>query len=369
MLTAQDRKMLGRWLTTHAVVGSLLLALVSAIIACAPPAFRAGHPGTQRTLSKLRGQLDQGAEVVLIGNSLLDRGVHVRALRDNLLAAGRRSALLVQDGAVSAFFYLAIKNTAAAGQSTPRLVLIFIMADELAAPSRKTGGSQESVIKAASSPREPVYMRIVLRDLVADGRMTEAFLAGMRYLWPAYSCKGNIQDGIFEGLTSLPGKLLARIDRFARWPDYRTARVMLDRERRPRTPAGHEALVAAEREEETQVRSFTKYVGVSFLPEIERLCANRNIRLGFVRLKPNPALAAARPRRQEAIERHMQELKAYCDAHGMLFLDVSKDPNLDQGCFSSDDHMAAAGRDHLTPLVERYILDRLNERRIPRDER
>jgi len=357
VLKQSDRTELRRWLLAHAAAGLLALLVVSIAAAAAPPRFRGGHYTTQRTLAKLGSQLQEGADVLLLGNSLLERGIHAGAFRDDLAGRGCKAAVLVQDGAVSGFFYLVVKNYAAASKAAPRLLLIFIMDDELSAPSRRIDSSQESIIKAASLSREPVFMRLVLRDLLREGRVTEALLAGLRYVWPAYSCKGNIQDGIFEVMTDLPRRQLARMERFAEWPDYRSARVMVDRRGAaaggPRRPEP----APAEREEYVPTRDFSGSLASSFLPEMARLCAERGIRLGFVRLKPNPRIAAGRPLRYRAVDRYMADLKAYCDANDILFLDVSGDPNLNEACFSRDNHMAVGGRDYLTPIIERFVLD------------
>jgi hypothetical protein len=356
-LKEPDRTELRRWLLAHAAAGLLALLIVSVAAAKAPPRFRGGHYTTQRTLAKLSEQLREGIDALLVGNSLLERGVNVGTLRDNLAGRGCKAAVLVQDGAVSGFFYLVVKNYAAAHKEAPRLLLIFIMEDELSAPSRRIGSSQESIIKAASLSREPVFMRLVLRDLLREGHVTEALLAGLRYVWPAYSCKGNIQDGIFELMTDLPRRQLARMKRFAEWPDYQSARVMVDRQRAAgRTPQGPDP-TPPERKEDAPIRDFSGSLTSSFLPEMTRLCAERGIRLGFVRLKPNPRIAAGRPLKYKAVDRHMADLKAYCDANDILFLDVSGDPNLNEDCFSRDDHMAVKGRDYLTPVIERFVLD------------
>jgi hypothetical protein len=357
MLAHTDRRQLVKWLLTHALVGAATLAVVSHWAVTLARTDRYTRSMAMRNIRVFKRGLNHGADVALIGNSYLARAVRHEPLNKALAADDHRATLLAQPGAVSPFWYLAIKHYVGGAAPRVKLVLVFIMDYELTdMPRRMLSDNVMALLTDVRTP-DPEFRRMVLQRSRGNGDLTDLFLLGLRLYWPGYGYRNSLRDPVFDTLTGWPAAQLRRLEPCKHWPPYSKAvRQVIRRQMTVRAPV-------ADKAERITADDFARRMERSFFPAMERVCREQGVTLGVVRLKRHPRFAREQPLREQSLNEYMAHLAAYCGARDIPFLDFSRDPRLDETCFSKDNHMEAPGRDYLTLVMARRILDAL--RRLP----
>jgi len=235
--------------------------------------------------------------------------------------------------------------------------VFFILRDELTDPTDRTTGEKSALLRAAGGAWEPELLRVLLAGYARERRGTEALLLVLRALWPPYACKPALRDRLFETLTEWPAAQLRRWERWRTLPTYAQARRALFPRWTP--PAGGEPRDGASRPLPCGEAAFAAAVERSFLPAIERLCAERGMRCGVVRLSRRRDAGAGG---EQGLEPYMQRLAARLRERGGCFLDLSAVEELDETCYADGIHLNERGRAAVTPRLATWIIEALSER-------
>ncbi len=283
-------------------------------------------------------------ELVLVGNSILRRGVDVAALSAR---TGRRCLEVARGGAASAWWYLALKNQVAAADHFVPLAVIVFRDHFLTEPRFRVTGKYREALDAIAGAREPVL------DRLAYGRDPEAAASLLERVLPLYgrraelraAVEGAVKDAwVGRSLGLAPGGVDAALARVFR-PEA------LDPERLAALQAESEAPAA------DAVYDFEARLPHSFLPELLAVAEARGMRLIFVRAKRRRDLApGAEPAELRA---YVRALEAWLAGHGIALLDFSRDPRLVEAHYADGDHLGPAGRAVFTEMLAEALTPHL----------
>lgn len=279
-------------------------------------------------------------ELVLVGDSILRRGVDVEALSAR---TARPSLLVARGGAASAWWYLALKNQVVAADHRVPVALIVFRDHFLTEPGFRVTGKYAQALDAIAGAHEPVL------DRLAYGRD-----AGLASLWeralPLYARRAELRAGV-EGavkdawlgraLGLAPGEVDAALSRV-----FRTE--ALDAERLGALQAESEAPAA------DAAYDFEARLPQSFLPELVAVAEERGTRLIFVRAKRRRDLEPGTEPPQ--LGAYVHALETWLEARGIPLLDFSGDPRLVEAHYADGDHLAPAGRSVFTEMLAEALI-------------
>jgi len=356
-MTSAEKKQLMRWVALQTLVGAIVLGIASTLVRSV--VYRKPDGDSGRDNAAATEKINRGVDVVLLGNSLLYRGVERKELTRTLADAGLKHALMWDGGSGSASWCLMARNVACAAPRPPKLVVLFFLGDEIRNPAIRATGSKWTGMRPYFRGWEPDFTRRLMLAHWREGRGTDAALTALHALWPAYAAKHGLRNILFEALTSAPGDLLGRIQPGRKWPDFSHA----NQTGSPRLRATPIAELA---EEPTRILDqrperfdFNAMLDESMLPLMLESCKKHGVRLAFVRLKPNPAYISAAAYKDPRLIHYFSGLRAWCAANDIACLDLSDDADLTPGCFHTDDHMNSIGRTVLTPKITGWLLEQL----------
>jgi hypothetical protein len=92
---------------------------------------------------------------------------------------------------------------------------------------------------------------------------------------------------------------------------------------------------------------FAANVNDSLLPEMLRLAERSNIRLAFIRVQRRPTPDGP-PQQSDALEKYVEDLRAYVTARNAYFHDDWGDPDEPLSAYADGDHLTAEGRRRYT---------------------
>lgn len=355
-MTKDDRRRLWWWILAHVFVGAAVLALASYGVHALVRSATTERMKLGKRVNLFQRRITQGVEVALVGNSLMAYGVDLGMLKKRLGERGWSAAEVTQDGSGCPFWYLVTKNVVVAHPKAPKALVLFVVARELTESTERTGGRRGLALELVSRDWEPEYLGVMLKRYARERNLTDAVLLSLRSVWRAYYLKNTVSEIVFARLTSLPGSVLRWCSPDVKWPSYRKSK---------RKELPEKALLLTRRRAagtappEVRESGFRERVDGSFLPLIERMCAERGIRLCVARQKPNPEVGAEERRRDGTLVRYMDELREYCSQRGILFFDYSEDTHLHAGHFAWGHHLNDEGRRYQTGLLADDLLKSL----------
>lgn len=326
------------------VAGALLLPLGLRAINAALPgaATRASYLPTIET-PRPREPFDEAAaaalrdaqpEFLIIGDSMAGVRIDPRHLSR---VTGRSVAGLFQQGSPVAFWYLQLKNLVIGnGLSKLRGAVFFFRDDQLTTQVEVNG----PILDRVARDSEPELDRILAADRLG------AFSDVHRIARAAYQFDLT-RVWVEPRLTRAPSVVAVRAANYRLTPEdlinaINNEMFALDKLRQ------FEAADLPQAEE--QFLDFDARVDRSLLPEIIRLAASANIRLGFVRVQRRP-LPDGPPAQAEALERYIEDLRTYVTARGAYFHDDRGDPNQPLSAYADGDHLRF---DQRIPYTERF---------------
>lgn len=276
------------------------------------------------------------AELVLIGNSFLREGVDTDALQ---IAVDRPVEKIVVLGSSSAVWYLILKNNVTNAEPAPSYAIIFFVDNFLTKPDYIIK-SYYSDIDRFGAVDESLLDRLafwesagLLERTFTEYSLFYRFRYGMQqdYYGFAYSFFPAIL-GFSPEETDFAGDVAFSSDK--RDPAILT----------PIEQASWQATV----------NPFYDEVEQSFLPEMLRIAAQKNVKLIFVRMK---RLRDVEPNRQPVgMERYIQDLGDYLAANGSSLLDFTNEEELTIDYFGEGDHLNEEGRALFTQLLAPQLL-------------
>ncbi len=277
-------------------------------------------------------------DFVFLGNSMLRSRID-GPLLDHLIAPDR-AALLVENGAASALWYLQLKNTVIASGASPRRVVVFFRDRRLTHPRFHTTGRFHEALERASLPEEPELERI----LAGSGRAVDSLA---RRAGAELAPVAGVRDAL-ERSTNAAGTALARAlagpppgDR--PWRDEINALFAWRNLRPDRVPGADEPLP-----------SFEEALPRSFLPAMLRLAAEHDIELFFVHVQKRPP-RGRRATHSEAQRAYLEELAAWLTANGAGFRDLTGADWIPESWYGRTDHIDRAHRAEYTRLFRERV--------------
>ena len=275
-------------------------------------------------------------EIVLIGDSILNSSIDARLFEQRVRSG--RTEILWHGGAASAAWYLMLKNWVIASNVRPRLCAIFFRDRLLTAPRFRTTPGYRSFLDSLKRGEEPVVDGL----LGAGQRAQSPLRRAITFVYPG-SDEPNVQQEKLSRLASDAAALAGELD-------SGTVRRRIN-----------EAFDVARLRDEVMPESFeVSAEGVarfdpslerSFLPHIVDAAAAAGIPLCFVREKRWPG-PNGRVEESEELRQYIADLRAWVEARGCAFIDLTDEPALTPEMFlkPGDDHIAPPAKKRATEI-------------------
>lgn len=292
-------------------------------------------------------------ELVLLGNSILDRAVDEQAFEDLI---GRPCLKIVHGGAATALWYVILKNVIARAEPVPRTVAIFFRTVYLTEPAFRARAQFKPIIDYYADGEEPELDRIAYFEQMDPLTFT------LNRFWSLYQRRESLRrqtEDVFKA--GLVGKLSGLTT-----PEVRSA---------------VDAAFAEEKMKDEQVDDgpsdpwldllplqqfdFDAQVTRSFLPLIIEIARENGISLIFVRMRTRldarldapakPSIEARGGFIRSHLPQYIQSLRQYLEANGAHLLDLSGDERLQSSHFYRGDHLRKRGQALFMP----YLAERL----------
>lgn len=320
-----------RTLTTLAVTIAIAVALNLAIGFLVTPVGRSNH----RYLLEYRDWLHKTkAEVVLIGNSMLNAGIDSGTLTHLLQ---RPCIKLAKGGSASAAWYLTFKNVVVPAKPKPMVAVIFFRDIFLTHPTFRVRGRYRSYIEDLSVGEEPK-----VQELAFEANRLERFLG--RTI-PAYDRRRNLVDRLDRAIKNdLVAGMLGLRDGAV---NAAIGRVFDDKNMLPEIATREQN--TAEATEDSELNDFHRNLPSSFLPHIVTLAEQAGIKLILVRIRRR-SHAMGTPDK-EALKAYIRDLRAYLGEHRIPLLDFSREGRIELRHFARGDHLDKSGRRLFTQLL------------------
>jgi hypothetical protein len=278
----------------------------------------------------------QQPDAVVLGDSMLNPAIDSAALGQRLSMTFYPIGL---PGSASTLWYLILKNNIAEATPPPKYMFIVFRDTMMTLPGyRVTGRYFEQIDEFASPKDESLIQRAYLDQMNPLEKVAERYLplygsrwnvregidSRIRYTLPqaALGCEKPCMDNAMEAtFGALNIDLTFLSDAIAAADDYLYSRQALD---------------------------FDDQIEDSFLPEIIRLCKEKNIQLVLVRMR---ILRFERPGSEPpALRAYGEKLRQYLEANGVTYLDYSGESLLGNAYFDDPVHMNKAGQAFFTQM-------------------
>ena len=270
----------------------------------------------------------QQADIVLLGDSMLAPAVDSTSLGGRL---GMTPYMISLPGSASTLWYLITKNNIVDAQPRPKYLVVFFRDSMMTVPGYRVTGRYFEQIDEFARPQDGELIERAYLDQMnplekfAEGylplyglrwRMREGLDTRMRYTLPgAVGCDKPCMDNAMEvvfGALNIDLVFLSEAQAAA--DNYLYSRQALD---------------------------FENQIDASFLPNLIDLCEYNGIQLVLVRMR---ILRFAAPGSEPpALDAYGEQLSAYLEANGVIYLDYSDYP-LGEEYFSDQLHFNDAGK-------------------------
>jgi len=276
------------------------------------------------------------AEIVLLGNSILQKGVD----EDRLSAlVGRRVLKLWEGGAASAWWFVTAKNAVAAAARPPQCVLLFFRDTDLTLPMYRTDGGYRHNIEVMSTDDEPDLRRLAYRS------RWESVASLLRRNCALYRRRDALRRTMEAALQTF---VTARVPGAARDSFPRLAERVFDEDNMDQSLLDGALDDAEAVAEDADPFDFQDRLPASFLPLILDVLAEKHIPLVLVRTRRDSSQA---DEHGEAMRGYIGALERYAAARGVPLWDFSADERIGPEHFASGDHLNAEGRAVFTGMV------------------
>lgn len=307
----------------------LAFAIVTAVTTVVGDVMRSAY------LKRLRGQITPDAEVVLIGNSMLGRGVDANALSQ---ALGMRSSTVWSGGAASAWWYVVLKNHVLTLEPRPRAVVIVFRDSFLTQPAYRLTGRDASNIRYLSVSDEPTLDALAWEPTL--GLLQHQLIKRI----PALRQRHQFQQLFDAHLNRDPAALLTGRSSAEVKASVKTVfhgSRMLARE-------VTRAQLRAEATDEVSHFAFATRLERSLLPHMANAAREAGITLILVRIRRR---AHTQGPDAEALHTYLADLGAWAQVHEIPLIDFGSESRLRLEHFAAGDHLGPEGRALFTRLL------------------
>ena len=291
-----------------------------------------------------------GRDAVLVGNSVLQKGVDVGRLRE---LTGRDITRIWHGGSASAWWYLAVKNIILQAENRPDIAVICFRDTFLTQPDYRIHGDYARVLKAMSMAYEPEV------EALAYGRSGSRVQRWLERKWRLYRCRRDIREDGEDALERCVESLFPDIEP----GEFEDSAEDVFNDDRLDPELFRMALDRAENPEEDTVFDFEANVQASFLPLIIDLLESGGVRLVLVRMRKNPGKNEEHDTR---IHAYLDGLRTYLAERGVPLIDYGEDKRLPREMFGSGDHLTEEGMNVFTRMLAEGLGPYLdNSARVP----
>src|SRR3972149_66546 len=279
-------------------------------------------------------------KVVLIGNSMLGRGVHEQYFNDLTKIP---ALIFAPGGAESAWCYLVFKNIICKSKIHIPNVAIFFTDNELTDPSYRVTDGFKPALDELCEKNEPLLDRLAYFNNMSD---VEFMVSSY---WPLYqkrkAFKTEIDSAIKENMASIffnahindmeNAKKRVFADTNMNKEMFSQYQFKIEKNKSEKILFNY----AYEFRDQVYISSdfdFKNKVNTSFLPEIISLAKQNNIKLIFVRVKKRRDVI---PNRQSPeLIAYIKDLSEYFSKQNIVFIDYTNDRRIKEENYSDGDH-------------------------------
>jgi len=296
-----------------------------------------------RVSQNYRAQIkSQKTEVLLLGDSMLGKGVDAEKLQDLL---GRSVYKIDIPGGSSAMWYLIMKSNIYPAKHTPETLVIFFRGTMLTTPDfRVEGSSNLGLLNKFATMEDTLFRR-----LAYTGRMNPLDKAFSLYL-PVYGYRTEIVTALDAGFRhALPGLLNACSPECADDAVEEVLRGDIAPEHLADYIIRSDMVLYAGRR-----LDFAYQLEHSFLPEIVRMAGEKGMQVVMVRMPtqifPNPELEP------DGLEEYNANLEIYLTEHGIVLLNFEHDPRSPPEDFTEPTHLDNEAKQRFTGILAEALL-------------
>jgi hypothetical protein len=285
-------------------------------------------------------------ELVIIGDSMVPCRVDREILGREL---GRPVSLLAFNGSATASWFLLFKNVVLAMESPPRTVVFFFRDTYFHLPRYRTTGQRAALIESLSLGAEP-ELESVLAGAPAGGN---PILNGANDILDA----AWRVDGYRDKATEEVGDIAMGWSNFGMSKDQFRAymNVIFSIENLRHDLAGDAADMAEDISyDDLDQPQWSTSPTAGFLPHLEKVAAEKNIRLVFYRVKQRDHTRNDW-QAPEATRVYMEQFRAWAAERGHGFADESLDPEIVFEHFADGDHTREEDRPFISTRVAKAI--------------
>jgi hypothetical protein len=328
---------------------AVFVALVVGLPALIP--FR-GEAGAQSArdaisvpdeISRLNGEKP---EMVIIGDSMVPCRVDREILSREL---GRPVSLLSFNGSATAAWFLLLKNVVLAMESPPRTVVFFFRDTYFHLPRYRTTGQRAALIESLSLGAEPELESVLAGAPVGGNRILNATNDLLDATWRV--------DGYRDKATEEIGDIAMGWSNLGMSKDQFRAymNVVFSIENLRQDLAGDAADMGEDVSyDDLDQPPWSTSATAGFLPHLEKIAAERGIRLVFYRVKQRDHTRGDW-QMPESTRLYMEQFKAWAEERGHGFADESLDSEIVFGHFADGDHTREEDRPFISTRVARAL--------------
>lgn len=269
------------------------------------------------------------SEIVLLGDSMLAPAVDSKVLGERL---GMNPYMISLPGSASTLWYLIAKNNIVDARPTPKYLVVFFRDSLMTVPGyRVTGRYFEQIDEFARPQDGELIKRAYIDQMNPLEKFAEAYL-------PIYGLRWRIREGFDTRMRyTLPGSIGCDKPCMDNAMEVVFGALNIDLVFLSEAQAAADSYLYSRK-----VLDFESQVGNSFLPDLINLCQYNGIQLVLVRMR---ILRFVRPGSEPpALDAYGEQLRAYLETHGVIYLDYSDYAALGEAQFADELHMNDSGK-------------------------
>jgi hypothetical protein len=256
----------------------------------------------------------------------------------------RRVSAISEPGAGSALLYLILKNNIAVADVQPRVLIVLFRDDVLTSPDFRVHGTYFKTIDEFAGKEDDFVLQRAIRD-----RMNLVEKTAEAY-YPPYWARRELRELIASHTIYFPARRIFGCKQDC--IEFSMEEVLGSENFEP--VHLNETIKAAEDFLYTDENlNFDKQIDRSFLPEIIRICQEKNIKLILVRTKIL-RYSAENPE-PRALIKYLNDLKNYARRHDVLLIDYAYDDRLSTALYADMYHLNQDGRKMFSRMLSEAL--------------
>jgi len=297
--------------------------------------------------SKYRHMLnEEEPQLLVLGDSAAETNVDKNLMAEG---SGKRVSVISEHGAGSALLYLILKNNIANADSKPDAMIILFRDTFLTSSAFRVHGNFLAIMDEFAGADDDLVLQLAIRDRMNPlEKLAEAY-------FPPYWARSNLQTILISKILYLPTRTFLGCN--LECSDEAMNNVFGNQNFDP--DQFNRAINLAENFLFTDENlDFESQINRSFLPEIIRLCKEKDIKLILIRRKtlrfsrevPEPT----------GLTEYMDKLSAYARHHNIPLIDLAHSDRLPPSLFTDINHLNSEGKKVFTEMLVEAIRPILN---------